>query len=69
MKDMENLMNYKIALDYAEKEVKRLEGSKISDPDTFEKAVKRHKEIKKAFIRELNSFLSDEAIFNYFPKE
>jgi hypothetical protein len=65
---MEDLMNYKIIMDYASQEVKRLEGSKISDPFTFDRALGRLRTAKSEFIRAMNKFtkdnFSDELHFN-----
>ena len=53
---MQDLINYKIVMDYAVQEVKKLEGSKISNPKRYEKAVYNLKNVKKEFIRAMNKF-------------
>jgi len=56
---MEDLTNYKIIVDYASQEVKKLEGSKISDPNKYETAVNRLKRAQTEFIRAMNQFAYD----------
>ena len=41
-----DLTNYKIIMDYAEQDMKRLEGSKKFDPERYEKAVLNWKRSK-----------------------
>jgi len=53
---MEDLTNYKIIVDYASQEVKKLEGSKISDPIRYERAVGRLKIAKVELVRAMNKF-------------
>lgn len=56
---MGNLSDYKIVMDYAAQEVKKLEGSKIGEPERYEKAVNRLKRAKNEFIRAMNQFAYD----------
>jgi hypothetical protein len=67
---MEDLSNYKIIVDYASQEVKKFEGSKISDPTRYEKAVNRLKIAKIELVRAMNKFAYDNfAIGLKFPEE
>jgi hypothetical protein len=54
---MENLMDFKIIVDYAFQEVKKLEGSKISCPKEYELVQNNYKAAKNLFIRKMNEFL------------
>lgn len=49
-------MNYKIVMDYAYQEVNKREGSKISYPEEYEKALSNYERAKKEFIRAMNIF-------------
>jgi hypothetical protein len=56
---MEDLTNYKIIVDYAAQEVKKLEGSKIGEPERYERAINRLKRAKNEFVRAMNKFAYD----------
>jgi len=67
---MEDLTNYKIIVDYASQEVKKFEGSKIGNPDRYERAIKRLKIAKAEFVQAMNKFAYDNfAIGLKFPEE
>ena len=50
-------MNYKIIMDYAAQEVKKLEGSKITMPERYDKAVLNFKRARELFVDKVNNFI------------
>ena len=55
-----DLTNYKIIMDYAEQDMKKMEGSKTIFPERYEKAVLNWKRSKMIFIRKMNLWISDQ---------
>ena len=55
-----DLTKYKIIMDYAEQDMKRLDGSKKSCPERYEKAVLNWRRSKMVFIGEMNLWISDQ---------